>query len=68
MNSRITEIRSKLTSSSNLIYISGDPGMNILILGIGKSAAFASLVHNLNTGSNDTKAAFKNAFPIVKPF
>ena len=42
--------------------------MNLLILGIGKSAAFASLVHNLNNGSKDTRAAFQNAFPTVKPF
>ena len=37
-------------------------------VGIGKSAAFSSLVHSMNTGSRQVKAALRRAFPFLAEF
>ena len=40
----------------------------LITLGIGKSAAFAALAHNLNYGGKNTRTALLNAFTVLKPF
>ena len=37
-------------------------------VGIGKSAAFSALVHNLNKGDDQTHNALKNTFTFLKSF
>ena len=49
-----------------MISFYGDPGKTILLVGIGKSSAFASLIHHLN--QKETKSEFKKKFSFFGEF
>ena len=50
------------------MYIHGDPGKLDLRVGIGKSAAFSAIVHNMNKGSTYTKKVLEIFFPFLDKF
>lgn len=55
-------------SDKKTIYVHGDPGKRELNIGIGKSSTFSSLVHNMNSSSEEVKTLLREAFPFLGHF
>ena len=53
-------------NEADLIYFYGDPGNNRVILGIGKSTAFATIIYHLM--QKETRPIFQEWFPFFKGY